>query len=428
MQHELDSKLIFSEIGFEFEFFSNYTLTDTATLLSKVLGKRVLPYYKKDGQILVPDQNTFQLIRDISGGKKLLELITGPLPYYESLNILEKVLNWISNNGSTNEYCAFQPNISFNSKYTNVRVQKLNILKFILEFDEDFVYSRFPNRIGNLYAKSIKNIYPLNKLTFNSNNKFDGRYYDLPIGKWYGFNFKKLENNYIECRYLGGIEYEKKYKELLEIINYTIVKLYDCIITNEFSEEIERELDRIIGEHKVQIKAYQKFSEFKKNFKDIELFVDLTSNEKIINSYYFKIRDSLFEILNKGDLKKGKINYDSDRSKLQLNGCILENNGFISNVDMIDCELTGIIENCELHNCKVTDAHIRESDLYSCKIKNSRVRNCESDIETEFEGSYLFGEKSIHGAKIKGGFFVSGSVTKFAKMSDVEIFNINKIE
>lgn len=423
MEQNLISKLISSKIGFEFEFFSNYSLTDTSTLISNYLGVRVDPFYKKDGVIIKPTENRFLLIRDVSGGKDQLELITGPILYRNAILILKKVLLWISANGYTSDYSAFHFNIS----YDNIKIENINLLKFILDFDEDFIYSRFPNRIDNVYAKSIKNLYPINKVINNYNN-IDSSNYQFPIGKWYGFNFKKLQDGYVECRYLGGSDYEDKDAIIIEIVNYVISKLYDCIVNKQLSEESTKELERIIDEHAAILKSYHSYDEFKKNFPDIKLTVDLQDNIQIIKTHYHRIRDLLFDVLNLGDLKKGNINYDSDCSRLQLKKCELTNSSYLNNLDIIECKLTGIIENCNLHNCDIINAHVRECDINNCIIENGRIRNCISDKYSNIKNAYLFGKDSIHSANITGGFFVSGSVTSFAKIENCEIFEIKKIK
>ena len=72
----------------------------------------------------------------------MVELITGPLPYFESLPILIKTFNWINENGYTDKKCAFQFNINFDEQiYPDIpKIEDLNILKFVLGFDENYIY------------------------------------------------------------------------------------------------------------------------------------------------------------------------------------------------------------------------------------------------------------------------------------------------
>ena len=78
-------------IGFEFEFFTNYDRQEAAKQLSKalepkiVLGRgKVIDKKSKMGASSKPTANLFRIIPDFSGGYKMKELVTGPLPYIEA--------------------------------------------------------------------------------------------------------------------------------------------------------------------------------------------------------------------------------------------------------------------------------------------------------------------------------------------------------
>ena len=101
-----------SVIGFEFEFFSNMIRGRIVDSLSKLLGKKVILSSKYHSKIPVSSE-VFKLEPDYSGGSKMNELITGPMPYSEAIPVLIKVLRWIDENGWTNDKCAFQFSISF---------------------------------------------------------------------------------------------------------------------------------------------------------------------------------------------------------------------------------------------------------------------------------------------------------------------------
>ena len=85
------------------------------------------------------------------------------------LKLLLKLFNWITYNGWTTDKCAFQINISLNrNKTIKTKMSHLNILKYVLNFDEEFVYNFFPNRRDNIYAQSIKYMLPYNKFIYSS--------------------------------------------------------------------------------------------------------------------------------------------------------------------------------------------------------------------------------------------------------------------
>jgi hypothetical protein len=204
------------KLGFEFEFNSNLNRNRIAQELGKILGKKIL-VFKKYHSFFTPTQSTFKLEPDYSGGSKMVELITGPLSYFEAIPILIKTLKWIDQNGYTDKKCAFQFGVSFDTSiYPKIpQISKLNILKFVLGFDESQIYKRFPERKESLYAKSIKRIIPHNKFVDPSGLSFiDGNLFNVPLEKNMGINFLKLPQGYFEVRYLGGTDYQKNTRTL----------------------------------------------------------------------------------------------------------------------------------------------------------------------------------------------------------------------
>ena len=158
--------LLNSKIGYEFEFYSNYSADDTAEKLAKYLGKKISVFDESHSDFKVTTDH-YKLEKDYSGGKKLIELVTGSQPYQEARVTLIKVLKWIKENGYTNDRCGIHFNISFNDeKMGSSFLTRLNRLKFILDFDEDKIFKDYPNRKNSVYAKSIKFVMPVDKLSY----------------------------------------------------------------------------------------------------------------------------------------------------------------------------------------------------------------------------------------------------------------------
>lgn len=200
-----------SKLGFEFEFFSNLNRNEIVDTLGKSLGKKIILFNKYHSDFK-PTKDIFKLEPDYSGGSKMNELITGPLPYFEAIVILIKTLKWIDQYGYTDKKCAFQFGVSIDTSiFPSIpSVSQLNPLKFILGFNENFVYKRFPERMGSLYAKSIKRILPANKFVDPQNISFiDENLFEVPMEKNMGINLTKLSDGYFEVRYLGGKDYQK---------------------------------------------------------------------------------------------------------------------------------------------------------------------------------------------------------------------------
>ena len=167
-EHILNSSLI----GIEFEFFSKIKIEKIAKLLAKKLNKRVvIPLAITElGSDLTPKYhspiktsgNIFKLEPDFSGGREMFELITGPLEYSEAKKIIGEVFEWIEEFGYTTDKASIHINVSFDKRKIQhtVKIENLNVLKFVLSFDESQIYKDFPHREHSVYAKSIKNIIP----------------------------------------------------------------------------------------------------------------------------------------------------------------------------------------------------------------------------------------------------------------------------
>lgn len=149
--------LDYAKIGFEFEFFSNYNTETTKSKLELLCQKKILIFDKSHSDFS-PTADIWKIEPDFSGGKKLLELVTGSQPYKNAISDFKKILKWIDENGYTTDRASIHINISFDEKKLGKQnvLSHMNILKFILDFDETYVYSKFPHRKGTVYAKSIK--------------------------------------------------------------------------------------------------------------------------------------------------------------------------------------------------------------------------------------------------------------------------------
>lgn len=217
-------------IGLEFEFFSaldDIKLENLAKSISRVIKEKIviLDYsdYKK-----TPDYNKYTLTYDYSGGPLMYELITPILKYQEAINIINLFYNWIKNFGKLNKSCSLHVTLSFDKpKLLNLKhdIYGLNKLKFIIDFDENFIYQNFPNRKHNVYARSIKDV-----IRNHKHNSLDvsNLTNTSATNRYYGVNFTKLKDNMIEFRYIGG-NYVKKLQETINVINYYIDITYETL-------------------------------------------------------------------------------------------------------------------------------------------------------------------------------------------------------
>lgn len=426
-QNELNA-IYGSVIGIEFEFYSNYNHKDTSHKLSKFLNKNIHLTGKPHSKFQ-PTSDTFKLEPDLSGGKKMMELITGPLPFVESKLIMSKMFKWIRENGFTNENCSIHINVSFdkNKVGPSANVMNLDIGKFVLNFDEDKVYESFPDREDSVYAKSIKFIFPI-KGIIQSPDNINWRNYTFINEKYYGINFSRVKDNYLEFRYIGGKDYHLKYNAIMETTEYFILSLYNALSNPVYSNNDIQKLRSILKENMDVMKSYQSYNDFEKTFPDIKLLVDLKSSKQILELFYPKIRDQIFSILTLGGMEKGFINYDADTGRIQIKDAKLLKCFEIKNCDIVESEIQGNILNCDIFGCTLVNSDVKECNLFgttetdSCKISNSYLSR-----NTFLKDTYVYGPMTVFSGEMEGGLFREGRTTKFAKFNNTEVIKNQKI-
>ena len=420
-----------AKCGLEFEFFSNLDdVVETARSIAKYIGKRVVvpmalsditkpkPLYHSP---VKPTDSIFKLEPDYSGGKNMCELVTGPMPYRDARNVIIKVFEWISNNGYTNERCSIHANISIDgvSLPTISSIQNMNVLKFILSFDEGQVYEVFPKRADSVYARSIKEIRPNKTPMFLSKDCsiYNRQIFRVPDEKYYGVNFTKLEKGYLEYRYMGGADYEKKTKKILDLIQYFIQHMHSTLNFVSYTGSEIRQFEKLVEKQHKTSEGFVKYVNFEKAFPDINVTWDMNNNPEVLDGVWPNLRDKLYEIIMTGGMTKGDFNYDSELGRFQLKGTKLKNCR-LSDIEFIKCELEGVIE---------------RSSFYDCKLKNSRLTFCvfakqntvdfskvsESPLHAGnvLNDCFIENKTNIINCEVNRGVIRNGEVGKLAKVS-----------
>tara|TARA_R110001599_G_scaffold75912_1_gene207902 strand:- start:4264 stop:5559 length:1296 start_codon:yes stop_codon:yes gene_type:complete len=419
-----------SKVGFEFEFFSNLDLDKTKESLTRALSKKIKIEEKAHSEF-VPTENTYKLEPDNSGGTGMIELVTGPMKYPEAKLILAKTLRWIKENGYTNDRSSIHINLAFDLEKLGPKfdMKLLDIGKFVLSFDEDAIFKLFPDRKDSVYSKSIKFVMPINGMTQRSPGKLDWKNYQFANEKYYGVNFTKIPKNYIEFRYLGGKDYENKYPEILKLMDHFIVSLYHALDNPIYNKNEEKELDRLLDLHKGVIKAYKSLENFTKLFPKIKLMVDLQTATQIVKMYYPRIREALFQLLTKADMKEGLVNYDSDQGRIQVKNAKLNPCFLVQNIDLVECEIQGNIIECDLFQCNLINSSLIRCNLFGMTEANdSKIESCYTSRNVELKNCYVYGIKTVFSGEMKGGIFRKGRATKHAQFDKTEVIEIEKIK
>ena len=409
-----------ARIGFEFEFYmKDLSYYKTLELLNQYLSPVKAWGFKQYHSKFEPDRYNFKIETDLSGGANMLELVTGPMTYFDAKYYLIKLLKFIQEYGYTNERSSVHFNLSFNES-SDKNLNDLNVLKLILKTDEDEIYRAFPNRKDNVYAKTVKKIIPYKEYDFNNipidivkNNL------RLPADKYYGINFlhinEEKEKQRLEYRYIGGKDYEKNIGLINYFMDKFIINTYNSIDAGFDNDDIEA-LEFYLEKNITNFKNFSKYDSFLVEFPTIQLQIDQQGGYDIVSAYYQKLYWSLFTLIDSTEnIDNCIINYVTTTKRLEIVDSTIKAVANINDLDFINCTIsdaimescnlvTSHVNNCQLVKTRLDGCQVKESKLLSCKAESSNLENC------FFMNGYLNSE-------MDGGVYRSGELGPYASIS-----------
>lgn len=409
-----------SRIGFEFEFYlKELSYYKTLELLNQYLEPVKVWGFRQYHSEFTPDSQNFKIEPDLSGGSNMVELVTGPLEYFEAKNYLVKLIKFIQDYGYTNEKSSIHFNISF-SEESNKNLNDLNILKLILTTDEEEIYRVYPSRKGNVYAKSVKKIIPFKEFDFN-NVSIDivKNTLRLPSDKYYGINFLHINNSKdsqrLEFRYIGGKNYENNVGQLIYFMDRFIVDTWNSINSNFTNDELF-ELEANLSMNINNFKNLSKYDNFLVDFPTITLQVDQNYLYDLINAYYTRLYPKLFTIVDSTDsLKDCIINYVTGNQRLEIVDAGIKLTQNLQDMDFINCVISdGIFENCNFINCQIKNCQIVKSKVNGCDVASTKLLNCNVEASTIKDCFFMNGYLN---SDMIGGVFRSGKLGPYANIS-----------
>jgi hypothetical protein len=406
-----------AKIGFEFEFYSDLSERNIATIFKNTLGKKIVlgrskkSFSKSKSELgyhtNVPiDDNTFKLEKDYSGGPMMYELVTSPLSYFESKKILTLTLQKIKEIGWVNDLSGIHVNISFTDKDLDVRF--INILKFCVNFEdiEKSIFKDFPTRKKNIYTESITKILPdystlTDDITFLNiyNSKIN-----LPVNsRYFGVNFQHLNDGYLEFRYLGGRDYVKKSDKIIEYFETFIIFTYDQCVNRGITESDNINFTRLVSGYYEKMKHFKSYETFKKAFPNIYLSVDLKYDDQFIIIKFNQIKELLYNLIVNNNIRDGYINWDSDSAILQVKDSKMERGIDVERVEFISCELSGVFDNCSFYNCIIKSSMLYGGSLsMSSEVEDSKVLNVKSNETVLYKKSFIRNDISLLSGMFEG--------------------------
>lgn len=415
-------KLKNSIIGIEIEFYmKDLSFYKTLEILNQDLSPMKVHGFRSYHPNFTPDKDNALITPDLSGGSNMIEIITGPLDYYDAKYYLIKIIKFIQTYGYTNEKCSIHFNLSFNGEKN---LNDLNILKLILNTDEDEIYRYYPSRKGNVYAKTVKKIIPYKEYDFfNIPINVVRNNIRLPNDKYYGINFIHINNDKetqrLEFRYIGGRDFEKNLGQLIYFMERFVINTFDSIDADFNSEDVGK-LEEFLEENIASFKNLSKYDNFIVDFPSVQIQIDQNNNYDIVSTYYDKIYPKLFNLVDSTDnISDCIVNYVATTQTLEIVDASFKTSSTLKGYDLINCEVEGVFDDCFFVGTQIKNSQLVKSKLQHSDADNSKVLNCRVEgstlVNCYFMDGYLNGD-------MYGGVFRSGDLGPFASMdSEVKI-------
>lgn len=414
-----------SLIGFEFR---GQFKDDENVLLGKLKDvlNRDVNFSNIKYKLLEPTEHNAVLIQD---GKSCI-VKTPQYSYYEALFILPKILELLKGlKDYKNSYIYFR--VGFNDGFCDIN--QINVMKFALEFNEDYVLKHLTDLTLDGNFEKLTDIKPLDLESCSDSIKkrLDGLKY-VDDDDTYGIDFSTIKLGYITFKYAQEINYRDKWEEILKCVNHTIITLYNTSMSYTLTDEEVKKIDELDEKFKSISKAFSCYESFKDKYKSIKLTKDLNNDNMDIDIIFPVIKDKLFDIVIRNDIKDAEINYDSDVSRLQIKNLEVKKCYHFNGVDIVDSDLV----NCTMRNCDIYDTNIDKSSIIKCNLfgyadcKECRISDSFVSRNIKLKDCNVFGQLGKMGGIMKGGSLKDTTIiVSMAEISDdVDKTNVNEIQ
>jgi hypothetical protein len=417
--YSVDEVLSNARIGCTFEFYNSKDTTFIVEDLSRIVAKNVVV---TNDEKYMPSFSTALLIKEYESKKSRYKFLLDLQQYHSILPLIQEVNNWLKESAETTYDTLLKIKLSFNHHglQTLQSISGMSPTKLILKFNESYIYDRFPAQKNSPYAFSIKHVAPIKNVYINETEitKCIDDILLLPQNSYYGINFTDYTLGILEFNYIGGKNYPEKSKEINEIIEYYVIKTYQSLNEEEYYKFELDEVKRMTKDLTVIQMAYYDPDIFLREFKDIKIYADLKTSPQLMKSLWAQLRDPLFEMIIRGNLRSGSFNYDSAIGRYQIKGAVITEAN-VKNIDFIKCNVNGIFENCNFWTTKVN-----KSRLINCKlvklnnVNESYLNRVSANQSNLIEHCYVLNNDEVLNCQIKESIIKFASLGNLAKLDE----------
>jgi len=406
-----------TNIGFIFEFYSTKDPQFIVEDLSKLISKSIL---LTNHHNIFPDYSKAVLVKEYDSKKSRYSLHLAQQDYNSILQSVALINEWISSYGETKLDTILKTNISFDKNlHCLYSISDMNVINLILKFDENFVYKRFPDQKDSPYTLSIKKIRPFNGDSQIRNLANESQKLYIPKDNYYGISFKDQSYGILEFNYIGGKDYQTKQAEINELIEYYVIKTYQSINEEEHDQFELNEMKRITKDFQKIQESFFDVNYFIENYKDIKVYVDMRNEYQTLKTFWPNMRNKIFEVMSNSNIEKGEINYDSQLGRFQIRNANI-NTMLLKDVDIVKCNVKGVLENCNLWNTKIDRSRLYNIRLlFNNSLKDSYAI-CLSvpNSDNILKDSYIKNNEEIINCKVEDCTILFANMSNNSKIND----------
>lgn len=410
--------LNFTDVGLVYEFYSTKEPAFIIDNTSRLMGKNVILTNENN---ISPTFSSAVLFKEYEAARARYRLLIASQNYHSVVPIIDGISQWINENCETTFDTQLKISLSFNHQHlqTLTSLSQMNPTRLILKLDENEIYKRFPEQKNSPYALSIKNLVPITTFVNESDFENNVRYViNTPFAEFYGINFKNYTQGVLEFNYIGGPEYAEKITETQQLLEYFILKTYQAINDNEVNDFERFEVKRLVeGFGKMQT-AFFDPTFFLNEYKNLKVYVDLKTSDQIIKTYWDILRKPLFEMIVNGNLTKGQFNYDTQLGRFQLRNASL-NGVSIKSMDLVKCDISGVLENCSFVSCKLNKTRVYNSHFISGnKISESHMESVSLNKGNQINKCFIHNNEEIIRCKVTESVILYATPAKGINVDD----------
>jgi len=382
---DIDKNIKESKISFIFEFKSPTRRRDLASKLSKNLGKKV-KWFKGVNESFRANDSIYKLSNKYSEFSKTFVFETGFMKYHDGIHCMLKTMNLIDHFGFTCDRCEMKVNIRANEDSSNsIKLDRLNKFKYLIGLEENSLLDMWntdSNERQKLYhdqhmyisAKNPYSTYMTTKVVEN----MDPKLFSFPYSEFFGHNFSKLDEGYLQINYIGGKDYHKRKTEARKTIDLVIGRVYETLNNNyDYNLNEKRKIEKIVESYKDAVDSTKNYSTFSKSYPKINLYYDMTNEEFRLDNNFSNIREKLFQLVVFGKVEEALINYDNERKVFQVKDAKIDRNIIVEDFEFYNCQINADAKGCLFENCTIRNSKLEDCDILTSNyIKNSKILDC----------------------------------------------------